>query len=171
MLLQKNKGRITGWIGYTYSRSELLFQSENEEERINLGEYYPANFDKPHDVTIVANFNASRRFKISANFIYSTGRPITVPVSKYSYGNILSVLNYSERNQFRIPDYHRLDLSFTLKPGHRKQNKLKGEWVFSVYNVYGRKNPYSVFFRQSGQAFRLAVLGTVFPSVTYNFKF
>ena len=171
VLLQKNKGRITGWIGYTYSRSELLFQSENEEERINLGEYYPANFDKPHDVTIVANFNASRRFKISTNFTYSTGRPITVPVSKYSYGNILSVLNYSERNQFRIPDYHRLDLSFTLKPGHRKQNKLKGEWVFSVYNVYGRKNPYSVFFRQSGQAFRLAVLGTVFPSVTYNFKF
>lgn len=171
VLLQKNKGRITGWIGYTYSRSERLFDAKNEDEQINLGEYYPANFDKPHDVTLVLNYNASRRFKISTNFTYSTGRPITVPVSKYSFGNILSVLNYSERNQFRIPDYHRLDLSVTLKPGHRKENKLKGEWVFSIYNVYGRKNPYSVFFRQSGNAFQLSVLGTIFPSITYNFKF
>ncbi len=171
VLIQKNKGRLTGWLGYTYSRSERLFQSANQEERISLGNYYPANFDKPHDVTFVMNYSASRRIKISTNFTYSTGRPITVPVSKYSFGNILSVLNYSERNQFRIPDYHRLDLSVTLKPGHKKDKKLKGEWVFSVYNVYGRKNPFSVYFRQSGFAYQLSVLGTIFPSLTYNFKF
>ncbi|MDN5203428.1 TonB-dependent receptor [Fulvivirgaceae bacterium BMA10] len=171
VLLQKNKGKITGWLGYTYSKSERLFQSENEEEQINLGKYYPANYDKPHDLTLVFNYKASRRFKISANFTYSTGRPITVPVSKYSYDRILSVLNYSERNQFRIPDYHRLDLSVTLSEGHKKNKLIKGEWVFSVYNVYGRKNPYSVFFNQNGQAFRLAVLGSIFPSITYNFKF
>lgn len=171
LLIQKNKGRITGWLGYTYSRSERLFESQNNEEQINSGNYYPANFDKPHDVTLVMNYNASRRVRISTNFTYSTGRPITVPVSKYSYGNILSVLNYSERNQFRIPDYHRLDLSITLKPGHKIDKKLKGEWVFSVYNVYGRKNPFSVYFRQSGFAYQLSVLGTIFPSITYNFKF
>jgi len=171
VLVRKNRGRLTGWIGYTYSRSKRQFYDERfEEETINDGDFYPSNYDKPHDLSVVLNYKTSRRFSISLNFAYSTGRPITVPVSKFQYEDLLSVLNYSERNQFRIPDYHRLDLSFTLKSKLRKDKLINGEWVLSFYNVYGRKNPFSVYFTQRGNAFRLSVLGSVFPSLSYNFK-
>ncbi|WP_157494002.1 TonB-dependent receptor [Fulvivirga imtechensis] len=170
-LLRKNKGLLTGWFAYTYSRSERLFKSsEYKENEINRGNYFPANYDTPHNLSLVLNYKISRRFGISGNFTYSTGRPITVPVSKFNYEGIPAVLNFSERNQFRIPDYHRLDLSITLKSGFKKQKSIDGEWVFSVYNIYGRKNPYSVFFTQRGTAYKLSVLGSVFPSLTYNFK-
>jgi len=170
-LLRKNKGRLNGWLAYTYSRSERLFNSESfESNSINKGEYYPANYDTPHNLSVVLSYKLSRRFSVGATFNYATGRPITVPVSKYRYDDIPAVLNFSERNQFRMPDYHRLDLSITLKSGYRKEKLIDGEWVFSVYNVYGRRNPYSVFFTQRGTAYRLSVLGSVFPSLTYNFK-
>ena len=171
LLVRKNRGRLTGWIGYTYSRSKRKFYNPVfEEETINEGDFYPANYDKPHDLSVVLNYKTSRRFSISLNFAYSTGRPITVPVSKFQYEDILSVLNYSGRNQFRIPDYHRLDLSFTLKSKLRKDKLINGEWVLSLYNVYGRKNPYSVYFTQRGNAFQLSILGSIFPSLSYNFK-
>ncbi len=115
------------------------------------------------------NYKASRRIVLNMNFSYSTGRPITTPISKFQYGNLLSVLNYSERNQYRVPDYHRLDLSVTLKGNLKKDKKVNGEWVFSLYNVYGRKNPYSIYFNQEGSAFQLTILGSAFPSLTYNF--
>lgn len=170
-LLRKNRGKLTGWVGYTYSRSLRKFdKSSFEEEKINRGVFYPANYDKPHDLSVVMNYRVSRRFAMNLNFAYSTGRPITVPVSKFQYEDILSVLNYSDRNQYRVPDYHRLDLSFTLKSGLKKEKRLDGEWVLSFYNVYGRKNPFSVYFTQRGNAFQLSVLGSVFPSITYNFK-
>ena len=171
LLIRKNRGKLTGWVGYTYSRSLRKFdQSRFPEENINDGVYYPANYDKPHDLSVVMNYQMSRRFSMNMNFAYSTGRPITVPVSKFQYEDILSVLNYSERNKYRVPDYHRLDLSFTLKSGLRKDKFVDGEWVLSFYNVYGRKNPFSVYFNQRGNAFQLSVLGSVFPSLTYNFK-
>ncbi len=170
-LLRKNRGKLTGWVGYTYSRSLRKFdKSSFAEEKINRGVFYPANYDKPHDLSVVMNYQVSRRFAMNLNFAYSTGRPITVPVSKFQYEDILSVLNYSDRNQYRVPDYHRLDLSFTLKSGLKKEKRLDGEWVLSFYNVYGRKNPFSVYFTQRGNAFQLSVLGSVFPSITYNFK-
>lgn len=170
-LLRKNRGKLTGWLGYTYSRSLRQFNESNfEDEIINGGVFYPSNYDKPHDVSVVMNYKFSRRFSMNMNFAYSTGRPITVPVSKFQYEDFLSILNYSDRNQYRVPDYHRMDLAFTLKSGLKKEKKVDGEWVFSVYNVYGRKNPFSVYFTQRGNAFQLSVLGSAFPSISYNFK-
>lgn len=170
-LLRKNRGKLTGWLGYTYSRSLRQFnESPFDEEIINEGVFFPSNYDKPHDVSVVMNYKFSRRFSMNMNFAYSTGRPITVPVSKFQYEDFLSILNYSDRNQYRVPDYHRMDLAFTLKSGLKKEKKVDGEWVFSVYNVYGRKNPFSVYFTQRGNAFQLSVLGSAFPSISYNFK-
>jgi hypothetical protein len=174
-LLRKNSGKVTGWIGYTYSRAFRKVKGETEEETINNGEYYPSNFDKPNDLSIVMNYKFTRRLSASANFTYSTGRPITYPQSIYIIDGY-AVSQYSERNQGRIPDYHRLDLSFTLDESLRKTQKWKGSWTLSIFNVYGRKNPYSIFFKPEhagtiAQAYRLSVIGTIFPSLTYNFKF
>jgi len=169
-MLKKNTGRLTGWMSYTYSRSLRKFESAVRDENISRGEFFPSNYDKPHDFTFLMNYQLSRGVKFSANFTYNTGRPVTAPVSKYSIQHILAVLNYSQRNQFRIPDYHRLDISFTFGVGRRKDRKVTDEFIFSIYNVYGRRNAYSVYFNQSGFAYKLSVLGTVFPSVSYNFK-
>ena len=169
-MLKKNTGRLTGWMSYTYSRSLRKFESTVRDENISQGEFFPSNYDKPHDFTFLMNYQLSRGVKFSANFTYNTGRPVTAPVSKYSIQHILSVLNYSQRNQFRIPDYHRLDISLTFGVGRRKDRKLSDELIFSIYNVYGRKNAYSVYFNQGGFAYKLSVLGTVFPSISYNFK-
>jgi hypothetical protein len=175
LLLRKNTGKLTGWVGYTYSRTLRKTTGEYESEVLNKGEYYPSNFDKPHDLTLVLNYKITRRFSFSGNFTYSTGRPVTYPQSVYVIDGY-AVSNYSDRNQGRIPDYHRLDLSFTVNESLRLRQKWKGSWTFSVFNVYGRKNPYSVFFKSKNngknlQSYRLSVLGTVFPSITYNFKF
>jgi hypothetical protein len=175
LLLRKNSGKVTGWIGYTYSRAFRKVKGETEEETINNGEYYPSNFDKPNDLSIVMNYKFTRRLSASANFTYSTGRPITYPQSIYIIDGY-AVSQYSERNQGRIPDYHRLDVSLTLDESLRKTQKWKGSWTLSIFNVYGRKNPYSIFFKPEyagriAQAYRLSVIGTIFPSLTYNFKF
>ncbi|MGK7391955.1 MAG: TonB-dependent receptor [Candidatus Cyclobacteriaceae bacterium M2_1C_046] len=170
LFMKKNAGYLTGWVSYTYSRSLRQFSNINPILEVNEGAYYPSNFDQPHNLSLILNYKFAARLVFSANFSYSTGRPVTVPVSKFSYDRVLSVLNYSERNEYRIPDYHRLDLSLTLKPSLRKK-KFEGEWVLSVFNVYGRKNAYSVFFNQDGFAYQLSILGTVFPSLSYNFKF
>lgn len=175
LLLRKNSGKVTGWIGYTYSRAFRKVKGETEVETINKGEYYPSNFDKPNDLSIVMNYKFTRRLSASANFTYSTGRPITYPQSIYSIDGY-AVSQYSERNQGRIPDYHRLDLSLTLDESLRKTQKWKGSWTLSIFNVYARKNPYSIFFKPEhagkiAQAYRLSVIGTIFPSLTYNFKF
>lgn len=168
--LKKNEGKLNGWVSYTYARSLKRFQSDFEYQTVNRGEYYSSNNDKPHDLSLVLNYKLGARLVLSANFSYSTGRPVTVPISKFSYDKTLAALRYSDRNAYRIPDYHRLDLSLTLKQGLRTDKLIRGEWVFSVFNVYGRKNAYSVYFIDSGQARKLSILGSVFPSITYNFK-
>lgn len=167
---KKNTGKLNGWISYTYSRSLRKFDGNFEYQTINNGDYYSSNTDKPHDLSLVLNYKLGARLVLSANFSYSTGRPITVPISKFSYDKTLAALRYSDRNAYRIPDYHRLDLSLTLKQSLRNDKLLRGEWVFSIFNVYGRKNAYSVYFIDSGQARKLSILGSVFPSITYNFK-
>lgn len=174
LLIRKNAGRTTGWIGYTYSRSLRQVRMNEVGETINGGEFYPSNFDKPHDVAVVLNHKFNRRFSLSANFTYNTGRPITYPDEVYIIDGYTFV-QFSERNQGRIQDYHRLDLSITLDESLKQTKRFKGSWTLSVFNVYGRKNPYSVFFRPEfrgaqPQAYRLSVLGTIFPSLTYNFK-
>lgn len=172
LFFKKNSGRFNGWLSYTYSRSLRKFNAQTSGRiTINNGEYYPSAFDQPHILNLVLNYRVGKRSFLSTNFNYSTGRPITIPVSKFSYDVYLSVLNYSERNEYRIPDYHRLDISFTIKEKPGKNRRFKDEWVFSVFNVYGRKNTYSISFNRFGTASKLSVLGSVFPSITYNFNF
>jgi hypothetical protein len=168
---KKKAGRLQGWLAYTYSRSLRKFESGEQQIEINNGKYYPAAFDQPNIASLVMNYQLGIRSTVSANFNYSTGRPITIPVSKFSYDVYLSVLNYSQRNEYRIPDYHRLDLSLTIKDKPKKNNKFKSEWIISVFNVYGRKNTYSISFDRYGNASKLSILGSVFPSVTYAFRF
>lgn len=172
VLLKKTTGRTTGWLAYTYSRSLRRFAGEdNGNLMINNGDYYPSAFDQPHNLTAIINHQVGVNVFLSANFNYSTGRPITIPVSKFSYDAYLSVLNYSDRNDYRIPDYHRLDLSLTIKNKPRSNKRFRSEWVISVFNVYSRKNTYSVSFTRYGTASKLAILGTIFPSINYNFRF
>ncbi|HWA35688.1 MAG TPA: TonB-dependent receptor, partial [Cyclobacteriaceae bacterium] len=174
-LLKKKEGKLTGWLSYTYSRSFRVTKGNTQEETINQGDKYPSNFDKPHNFVTVANYAFTKRLSLSANFTYSTGRPTTYPESVYLIDGY-AVSQFTQRNQARIPDYHRLDLSFTIEQSLIRNKKWKGSWVFSIYNVYGRANAYSVFLRPQykgyqTQAYQLAVVGTVFPSITYNFKF
>ncbi|MEM9830539.1 MAG: TonB-dependent receptor [Bacteroidota bacterium] len=174
LLISKNIGRLTGWLAYTYSRTLRKVDSEFAQERVNQGEWYPSYFDKPHDLTIVGNYQFTRRVRLGFNFTFSSGRPITLPESTYRIGQF-DIADYSDRNEYRIPPYHRLDLSFSVDGNLKKNKKWDSSWTFAVYNFYGRNNPYSIFFQsnQTGRlsAFRLAILGRPFPSITYNFKF
>lgn len=172
-LLKKNKGSLNGWIGYAYSRSMLKLDSEFLEERVNNGEYFPSNYDKPHDFSLVANYKITRRFSFSGNFVYQTGRPVTVPVGSFVVNNAELVV-FSHRNEFRIPDYYRLDLSFNVEGNHKKNKLAHSFWNISVYNVLGRNNPYSVFFvAEDGdvKAFQTSIFSVPIPTVSYNLKF
>lgn len=170
-LVRKNPGgTFNGWLSYTYSRSLRQFES-SEFTTIDEGRYYASSYDKPHNLSLVLNFQLAERIMLSTSFNYSTGRPITIPVSKFAYDVYLSVLNYSRRNEYRIPDYHRLDVSVTFKDRPRKNKRWMGEWVFSVFNIYGRDNAYSIYFSRYGTAEKVSVLGSMFPSFSYNFKF
>ncbi len=171
--LRKKAGKLNGWLGYTYSRTLLKMQSENAQQRINGGKYFPASYDKPHDFTFVLNYKITRRYSFSGNFVYNTGRPITYPIGVYQL-NGKSVIDYSERNQFRIPDYIRMDLGFNIESNHKLNKMAQSFWSFSVYNVLGRRNPYSVFFNVRNEqisAYRLSIFGAPVPTITYNFKF
>ncbi len=169
-MVKKPMGKLNGWIGYTYSRVFYKVDGDEEESRINDGAYFPANHDKPHDFTLVQNYRFSRRFSISNNLVYSTGRPITYPVGKW--GNDLQY--YSKRNEYRIPDYFRWDFSVNLD-GNLKLKKLAhGSWSLSVYNVTGRFNVYSVYFKtERGQVkgYMLSVFSRPVITLSYNFRF
>ncbi len=174
LFVAKNIGRLTGWLAYTYSRSLRRVDSKYQQEQINAGKFYPAGFDKPHDLTVVGNYQFTRRVRLGVNFTYSSGRPITLPIGSYQVGNF-TLPSFSERNQYRIPAYHRLDLSMSVDGNLKKKKKWDSSWTFAIYNFYGRNNPYSVFFvNDSGRAlsaYKLSILGRPFPSITYNFKF
>jgi hypothetical protein len=172
-LLRKKTGKLTGWIGYTYSRTFIQLNGDSPEEKVNGGRYFPANYDKPHDLSIVTNYKITRRYSFSANFLYSTGRPITYPTGIYQFGNGYRI-NYSDRNAFRIPDYIRLDLGFNIEGGHKVKKLAGSYWNFSIYNVLGRKNPYSIYYKvQDDQikGYKLSIFGAPIPTITYNFKF
>jgi hypothetical protein len=172
MQVKKKAGKVSGWISYTYSRSLRRFrEAKGALELINNGEYYPSIHDQPNNLSLVANLKTGKRSALSVNLSYSTGRPITIPISKFSYGPFLSSLSFSERNEYRIPDFHRLDISWNIKDKNLKNKRYMGEWILSVYNVYGRKNAYAIYFDKYGNANKLSILGSVFPSVSYNFKF
>ena len=172
-LLKKSEGRLNGWLGYTYSRSFVRLDSPFAEERVNGGDYFPANFDKPHDLSLVTNYKFTKRFSISANFVYQTGRPVTFPIGSYFLNGAEYAL-YSDRNKFRIPDYYRLDLSFNVEGNHRIKKFAHSFWNLSIYNVLGRNNPYSVFFVTEGgelKAYKSSIFSIPVPTITYNFKF
>lgn len=172
LMLKKVSGRFSGWINYTYSNSSILVDSQFAENRINYGEAYPSNYDKPHAFNIVGNFDFSRRVSLSSNVVYSTGRPITYPTAVYTYGDI-PTLSYSSRNAYRIPDYFRVDLSLNVEGNLLKHKLGHGTWAFSIYNVLGRKNAFSVYFKENEgeiRAYKLSIFGAPIFSVTYNFK-
>lgn len=172
-LARKSRGRLNGWLGYTWSRSFFKYVSNFVSEQINNGEFFPSNYDRPHDVSLIGNYRFTRRYSASLNFSYQTGRPITYPIGQYVYNNAEYVL-YSERNRFRIPDYYRLDLGINIEGNHKKKKLAHSFWTFSVYNVLGRNNPYSVYFvTNSGEvkALQSSIFAVPVPSITYNFKF
>ncbi len=173
VMFKKKVGKLNGWLSYTYSRSLIQAGGKYPEEQINNGEYYPTNFDKPHDLTLVSNYKFSRRLSFSANFTYSTGRPITYPVAKYFYDNGVRI-QYSDRNQFRVPDYYRLDISFNLEGNHKIKKLAHSSWTLAVYNLTGRKNVYSIYFvteNEDVKGYKLSIFGQAIPTLTYNFRF
>ncbi len=169
LFIKKNSGALNGWISYTYARSFRQFASEFTGQSINDGNIYPSVFDQPNQLSIVMNWNWSKRVVFSSNITYNSGRPITIPISKYSYDYQLSINNYSLRNQYRSPDYQRVDFSITFKGKKLADKFYTGDLIFSVYNLLARKNAYAIWFDNSGQAFKTAILGTIFPSLSYNF--
>jgi hypothetical protein len=163
-----NRPLYNGQLGYTYSRAL------RQVGGINKGQWYASNFDKPHVLNMVFNYQPSQRHTLTFNFTYSTGRPTTAPLTSYRLGGNIIVPVYAPRNQSRIPDYHRLDIAYTIGQGYNKRKTFKTSWNLSLYNVYARKNAFSVFFSQapdlSTVANRLAILGTVFPAITLNIE-
>jgi hypothetical protein len=173
-LLRKNKGRWTGFMSYTFARTFLTMDSPYAAERVNNGNPYPANYDKPHTLNILATHRPTTWFSMSLNFTYSTGRPTTQPAAIARIGGV-QVPIYLNRNQQRVPDYHRLDFSMTFEQNPEKKKRNQSSWVFAIYNVYAHKNAYSIFYKLSpastADAYKLSIFGTMFPSLTYNFKF
>ena len=173
LLLKKTAGKLNGWIAYTYSRTLLKMDDSLAGEVINNGEYYPSNYDKPHDINIVGNLKISHRFSVSTNMVYSTGRPITLPVGRYFYAGSQRVL-YSDRNADRIPYTFRIDLSMNIEGNHKVQQKTHNSWTIGVYNLTGRNNPYSVYFvSENGQinGYQLSIFGSIIPYVNFNIRF
>ena len=170
----KNVGKLNASFNYTYSRSFRQVAGPTNSESINQGKRYPSNFDQPHIVNLTWKYALSRRHFLTGNFTYHTGRPVSVPVAIFKYDNGY-VAYFSERNQYRIPDYHRLDLALVIEGNHKRKKLGDGTWILSIYNVYARKNVYSVFFRDDGSGalkpYRLSIIGTILPSVSYNVKF
>ncbi len=172
-MLKKTQGKLNGWVSYTYSRTELRQNNPLIIDPVNKGDWYPADFDKPHDIKFVGNFKFTHRFSFSLNCDYSTGRPITLPVSKYNYAGGQFVY-YSDRNQYRIPDFFRVDASFNIEPSHHLTLLTHSAISFGVYNLTGRNNAYSVYYiTEKGrlQGYKLAIFGVPVPFVSYNIKF
>lgn len=175
ILAKKNEGRLNGWVSYTLSRSEQQTPGRNANETgINNGEWYKTGWDKLHNLSVTGMYQLNGKWSFGSIFSLQSGQPVTYPNGQYIYQDI-SVPNYGLRNENRLPTYHRLDISATLVPEKNKNRKWYGEWVFSIYNVYSRKNAASISFRQNqdsgnNEAVRLSIFGIV-PSVTYNFKF
>ena len=170
LMAKKSTGKLNGWISYTLSKVQ---QRTTGEETINNGEYYNSNFDKPHNLTMVGNYRFTHRYSFSMNTTYSTGRPITLPVAQYEFAGSQRVY-YSDRNKYRIPDFFRIDLSVNIEGNHKIKKLAHSSWTVGVYNVTGRKNPFSVYYvSESGKVkgYMLSVFGHQIPFLTYNFRF
>jgi hypothetical protein len=172
-LLKKPAGKLNGWISYSYSRTFLRTLTSFEGDRVNEGKYYPSNYDKPHSANFISNYKFNRRFNFSLNVTYSTGRPVTIPLAKYEINGVDRTF-YSERNEFRIPDYFRTDISVNIEGNHRVRKLAHSSWTFAVYNLTGRMNAYSVYFVTEDRqikGYKLSVFARPIPTLTYNFRF
>ncbi len=172
-LVKKTAGKLTGWLGYTYSRILLQTTGADGALLVNKGRFYPASYDKPHDITLVGIFRFNHRLSLSINSTYNTGRPITLPIARYNYAGSPRVL-YSDRNEYRIPDYLRTDISVNIDGNHKVRQRFHGFWTIGVYNLLGRRNPYSVYFVSENGAingYKLSIFGSVIPFINYNIKF
>ncbi len=169
--VRRNTGKLTGWIGYTLSWTWRQFPD------LNNGEKYRARYDRRHDLSVVASYDLNKKWKLSAVFVYGTGNATSLPERFYLVDGVLTQ-EYSRINQYRMPAYHRADLAATYTPTPKKPRKIKSSWVFSVYNVYSRLNPYFIYYNQTGSAYdgslkveaRQVSLFPILPSVTWNFK-
>ncbi|WP_146064355.1 TonB-dependent receptor [Algoriphagus boritolerans] len=171
-LIKKNLGVVTGWLAYTYSRSFFTSQSGFSEEQINQNERFPSNYDKPHEVNFILSRKMYPRGLFNFSVNYATGRPVSAVSASYILNGGLVVPDYTNRNQYRIPDYFRVDLSYTVEKVFSKRGDSLN---FSIYNLFGRKNAYSVFWQKDSDSqelrpYRLAILGSIFPSITYSIK-
>jgi outer membrane receptor protein involved in Fe transport len=173
LLLKKNAGKLNGWLGYTYSRTFIKLDTQFNEEKVNNGDYFPTNFDKPHEISAVLNYKFTKRYSVSSNFVYQSGRPITYPIGSYMYNGIEYTV-YSDRNKYRIPDYYRLDIGFNIEGNHKIKKLTHSFWNISIYNVLGRNNPYSIFFVTANgeiKAYKTSIFSVPIPTITYNIKF
>jgi hypothetical protein len=173
LLFKKNIGKLNGWLSYSYSKSLLRLDSKFAQERVNNGRLFPTNFDKPHNLNLIANYKLTKRFSLSSNFTFQSGRPVTFPAGKYIYqGNEYTF--YGDVNKYRIPSYYRLDIGFNAEGNHKLKKIGHSFWNFSIYNVLGKNNPYSMFFTtENGEikAYQSSIFSTPIPTITYNFKF
>ena len=174
VMLKKPAGRLTGWLSYCYSRSQQKEMLDRGPETINGGDWYNAPHDKPHEFKLVSNLALTHRYSLSLNVDYSTGRPITVPIGRYWYDGKMR-LAYSQRNSYRIPDYFRMDAAVNIDPGHYRKAKAHASLTLGVYNVTGRKNPYSVFFRVNSKGelkgYMMSVFAMQIPYINLNILF
>ncbi|MGO4292338.1 TonB-dependent receptor [Chitinophaga sp. RAB17] len=175
VMLKKNSEKLTGWLSYTLSKAEQRTPGRNAEEPgINNGEWYRANYDKTHNLSLTAAYQLTKKWSFGGIFTYQTGKAATYPIGKYQYQGI-TIANYGERNINSLPAYHHLDLSATYTPKPDSKKRWKGEWVFSIYNVYNKSNAASMMFEQNretglSEAKRISIFGII-PGVTYNFRF
>ena len=173
--VKKPFGRLNGWVSYTFSRTFLRQKDGNETIPVNNGDWFPSEYDRPHEAKAVLNYKFTERYSLSSNFNYATGRPTTIPAGKY-YNNRIGryVPYYTERNGYRIPDYMRLDLAFNIEPTHKLTSFLHTSFSIGMYNALGRRNAYNIYYVSEGggtQGYKLSVFGSAIPYVSLNIRF
>lgn len=168
----KKSGKLNGWLNYTYSRSFIQLDGIYADETINRGEFFPTNYDQPHSANLVANYKFTQRISLSLNGAYKTGRPVTFPTGEYDFKDI-NIVHYGDRNEFRIPYYFRIDAGINLEEGHKINKNLHSTWSFSVYNLLGRNNVYSIYFDNSNgvlRGYQLTIFNQPIPTLTFNLR-
>ena len=173
--VKKPFGKFNGWVSYTYSRSLLRQDDDRVERPLNDGNWYPSEYDRPHDLKAVLNYKFTERYSFSSNFNYATGRPTTVPAGMYYDSHYHRYMPYyTDRNKYRIPDYMRLDLAFNIEPTHKLTNFFHASFSVGVYNALARKNAYNIYYvsdKNGVQGYKISVFGTAIPYVSFNIKF
>jgi len=179
LYIKKNNGKLTGWVSYTLSKSLRKTTSQNPEEQINKNAWFSDNMDRLHNLVINGGYSLNKQWKLGFTFNYNTGRPVSYPELKYTMKGY-QIVYYSDRNKYKMPDYHKLDISLSRYESLKIKKKWKGYWTISIINVYGRKNAYSIFYQRDRSPFnyngrsalyKLYIIGRPMPTFTYNFVF